>query len=97
MAKKQLSSRVRRKIAQWYSDREAGAAAAEIESALEVRTKTRLRLWECEESACGKKLRVADDNLRAYHEHVDADTGEVALVPFVLRTPILVTSSSVPF
>jgi hypothetical protein len=46
MSGRKMSARVKRKIAQWYADREAGAAAAEVEAQLAKRTKCRLRLWE---------------------------------------------------
>jgi hypothetical protein len=60
--------------------------------AIEVRRKTRLRLYECE--ACGKKLRVADDELSAFHRHTDPDTLESTMYAFVLKTPKL---NALPF
>jgi len=94
---KKYSRRVQVKIAQWYSDRERMAAEAEQTAAMEKRTKCRLRLWECEDTSCGKKLRVADDFLTAEHVHVDPETFVETRHRFVLRTPVLVTSATAPF
>ena len=72
-------------------------ASRSIESAeahaVEVRRKTRLRLYVC--ATCGKRLRVADDNLAAEHVHVDPDTLAESRVPFVRVTPVL--NAATPF
>lgn len=91
---KKLPTSVRRKIAEWYMNREQAAAAQAAEDAQFKRAKSRLRLYECEE--CSKKLRVADDHLAALHMHVDPETFEESFHPFIRRTPLL-QSTAVPF
>lgn len=71
------------------------SAAEAADHAIEVRRKTRMRLYVC--SGCGQKLRAATDDLTAMHKHVDPDTDEETLHPFELRTPRLITKKSVPF
>jgi hypothetical protein len=68
------------------------SAMLEAEHAVQVRQKTRLRLYEC---ACGQKVRVASDHFIAEHVHVDPDTLTESRMPFVLRTPVL--QSVTPF
>jgi hypothetical protein len=76
------------------SDSSRAAMTAE-EHAIEVRRKTRLRLYTCANPDCGKRIRVADDHLDASHNHVDPDDGSLRVFPFVLQTPIL--QQSTPF
>lgn len=66
--------------------------AAEVH-AIEVRRKTRLRLYVCAE--CGQKLRASTDSLVIEHVHVDPDTMAESRVPFVRVTPVL--NASTPF
>jgi len=68
------------------TDSSRSVIAAE-EHAVEVRMKTRLRLYTC--AGCGKKIRVADDSLTAEHVHVDPDTLTESRAPFVRVTPVL--------
>ena len=96
-AARKYSRKVQQKIAIWYSDRERIAAEVEEQHALDVRRKTRLRLYECANATCCQKLRVASDTLQAEHVHVDPDTFEERRYPFILRTPVLVTSQTAPF
>lgn len=59
---KQLSRRVKQKIAIWYAERDERAYYSELETKIEKRKRSRLRLWQC--PGCKQKLRAATDTLR---------------------------------
>lgn len=73
-------------------DSSRSVEAAEVH-AIEVRRKTRLRLYECAE--CNDKLRKASDHWRGEHIHVDPDTMQEFRAPYVLITPVL--NAATPF
>lgn len=68
------------------TDTSRHVAAAEVH-AVDVRRKTRLRLFQCAE--CGRKRRAATDSEEDYHLHVDPDSGAERFVPYKLQTIIL--------